>query len=340
MRTAVAFGVAFVLAGVVSHSVALAGVEGDPEVLRMVAKGNRANRQSIVTWKGEASLVFSSSKGASKKWWHTGEAEFVCDAESGSKRWNYKTLALRHLENGREWTSPPEFRNTMFRDDAYYKYARSEAQSGPMQLVIRTADDGRRFVRPFLQTFDPYYYFTGKEGDLTEVLLGYAEGVDNSNLEATISRDGDLVVLEQPGERRNSGWTTRYTFDLSKGCNLVHYLNTSPDGGYVDDHSYEFELVNGVWVPRKVVMLRVRHEHEGRMDVHHRAITFTSNTVNAPLDPSEFNIEMMGIRPGDSVVDYRTDEHRRYRWPQSEAAAPAPASEAEVPGENAPPADE
>ena len=128
----------------------------------------------------------------------------------------------------------------------------------------------------------------------------YADNFDDPKLLLReIRREGNLVILEYPKGK----W--RYVFDVSKGCNLVRFETRDPSRGYVGDWKVDYQHVGGAFVPARMVWRR-EGKKKGEKDVSLTEVEFPENLVNVPLDPSEFELDALGVKPGALVMDQRT----------------------------------
>lgn len=285
----------------------IAGVEGDAELLRLVAIGYKANRERILTWKGSASLTLTGNfQDPEEMLRRTGEVQFVMDREREARRWNYQYMTSSGTKDGVVRAAEPdsdyqETMNAMFKDDAFYRYHyhTPKTYTGARVLIITSSQEAN--VIDQSDDFDPLYWSNNRGRDVYEELMTYYSDRDNPDLDFVLRRDGNIVTIETKGSR-GDGYVK---YDIAKGCNVVELLATLTSKGGRDTwkYSWEWENADGVFVPARFVGRHDTH-YEGD-DARHaftqREIVFKDMAVNQPLADSEFNLQALGIRPGDRI---------------------------------------
>jgi len=306
-RTAALVGMCFWVALFLASPVN-AGIEGDRDLLILVANGYKANMDRLVTWKGRATIEQTFVHGEERKRWHSDWASFAVDKASGAKRWNRHQLVNRGVANGVEDADPPCLQSCMFKDGAYYVYSyeeNPELSPGFRGHVNIRAEEAAK-VNPYGRDFDPFFYFGDGGRDFHQLLTMLASDDAAGLVTGRATRREDVIAFEQWGTGPDGGpRQTLWEFDLAQGCNLIHYVHRAPERGYLDEHRFSYNSTNGVFVPQKVTFHKERREHAGRHDVTDWTVEFTENQVNERLAPSEFTFEAMEVLPGALVMDDR-----------------------------------
>ena len=298
-----------------SSSLSYGEIEGDKELLRLIAQGFQANLDKITTWQGEAHINYfrtSESEEAKQyfnKRWMKHSAVFVYDGKLEATRWNWTCLEDRWEKDGQEKAGvSPYFKNCMLKDGALYEFGMitPSKMKRPYYLSIHSSE--RRPIGDFPHDFDPLYYFRCARGNVPEDLMWYYSMADNPDMVGTITREGNLVTFE----RTLTGLINRYQFDLSKGCNVVSFVSDDPS--VKGSWSFEYEEINGVFVPKKAIYHNeAKVEGAAKPEVLHQEIEFTRNIINQPVDPAEFDLDKLGLQPGDIVQDTRANIRYIYK---------------------------
>lgn len=298
----------------------LAGVEGDVELLRLVAEENKANRERIGTWR-----MHGTERATNKRYspWvlkeMTAQFDFVYDGERGAKRWGY--LPLTHRSTGKDgviFEAEPDSvgqggGNVLVLDGALYRYRLFFTTSNSSRRPVHIYSDAGRLHSYMSEDMDGFNYFDTAIGrNVYKHLMRYVRDHNNPALDVTVSRSGDIITIETGAGRRERGTIAKY--DASRGYNLVEYSSYAIQGSKEDRWYYEWEWedVDGVFVPAKVKWRREeRNPATGRLQgFREKTLTFTTNEVNIPIDPSEFTLAAIGVQPGDKVIDNRIDRRK------------------------------
>ena len=286
-------------------------IEGDKELLRLIAQGYEANLEKISTWQGEARIDYFHTYEREEikkhleydKRWCKESAVFVYDGKLGATRWNWTLLEDRSEKDGQEKKSvEPLLKNCMLKDGAFYKFGliRPHTTKPPYYLFIYPPEVGEG--GGLSDHFDPLYYFRCVRPDMPKNLMFYYNEADNPDMLGTITREGNLVTFE----RTLTGTINRFQFDLSKGCNVVSYVGE--DTLVKASWTFEYEEIDGVFVPKKAVRHSERTvEGAAQPEIFHREVEFTRNIINQPVDPAEFDLDKLGLQPGDIVKDTRAN---------------------------------
>ena len=295
-----------------STGIRAAAIEGDVELLKRTALMIREDHDRIQYWQGSAvieshMLDLDGNLLSHKK----SRAQYWTSTDVNAVRWSmvyddFKNRAtandvLYTGETGKTW-------DEMIKGDRFYRYRdyfttpTGERKNG---LTIWPRTKPRR--NAYTTTFDPYWYLTNKGMDMCERLLFFYDEVDNPRLTPQkIWQTGSLVFAETKSKER----TTTYTLDHAKGGNLIEYVNRSSTG--IERTTWKYEEKDGVWVPKEFFLThKVSDDSYGFGERWHKVI-FIKNVVNVPIDPSEFTLESLGLKPGERISD--TIQATRYYY--------------------------
>lgn len=293
---------------------AVAQMRGDVELLKIAATAMRENRERIRTWRGEASVVDSIRVGDSIREETWSSATFAYDRMQNTTRWNW-TYGKGYTHDGDKKTARPDrqlgFDNAMIKDGMLYRLksikGTPDTRDGSLDIGLYGDLGGvRRGVRS--RDFDPVYFLGCNKGD--EMLM-FRYG--HSSLKpwscASVSRKQDLVVFEVD----TPVVLNRYTYDLSRGANLVAYeaveksqKDDSPVGSA--HHAIEYAMQSGVWVPTTA---KFEDTQYGTATTTIREVKWTESVVNEPLPADAFSLAKLGARRGDMLIDTRSNTRSR-----------------------------
>lgn len=290
-------------------SAARGELEGDIELLKLVATTHKNNRESIHTWQGSAKseTIYRDSNGVLVH--EKNSATFLLDTKKDAIRCKWiEEERLGRIE-GRLVSDRRDLEtiNTMRKGAGYYKYAHGYTLNDGTKLnslVIWPGYKARR--EAYGSGFDPMRYMTGHitkcTDDLAERLMYYYRRASSfKSTSVKVSREGNVVTLEVQGEVA----LNHHEFDLSKGGNIVKYYGES-DGG-TELREWTYEQKDGVWVlqtfSKDLKWNEPQPSHLGGFTNEIGKVTFADNTVNRPMPASEFSLEALGVKVGDRVTD-------------------------------------
>jgi peroxiredoxin len=287
------------------------GIEGDVGLLRRVAEGHRANKEKIHSWRGRATVAFDNhyppglplSDGVEAHR-RKDEVVFIYDGGAQATRWNSTTVEESMVRHGATADNPVRqgISNFMVRDGAFYRLTWLDAdRQGNILRRILTIEkyEQSTFVKLGV-IFHPMYYLTESGRDIHDWLMSHAEGAEGAQVSGTVSRTGDVVTFET----RTGETVARYQFDLAKGCNLVNSLEVI--GQSTQNLTLEYEEVEGGFLPKRMVR-GIMSKGAGGESVSQWEVEFVNQALNAPVDSSEFELEKLGLEPGDWVRDTRSN---------------------------------
>jgi hypothetical protein len=293
-------------------SAARAELRGDPQLLLQVADAHQANREQIRTWRGRAHVEdqLSWPKHDPPLIRRAARVVFVLDQQRQRGRSNFATYESFDCRGPERTPGMLPVENFLAKDNVFYGYSydpkfESELAS-PLTRLAQIRPSSERELSALGYDFCPTYFLTAAGCDVAEIFRAYHQCAKEGKrfFPATVSRKGDIVVLEVRGNEAlnpvSRQLVNRYTVDLGRGANPVGY-----EGGTDLSHwvswKYEQEKMAGVWVPKKVVV-----ECATPQVTMTRSIEWTENILNEPIGEEEFTLRELGIREGDEINDQRS----------------------------------
>jgi hypothetical protein len=285
--------------------------EGDVELLKLVAAAHQANRAKIRTWQGRAQVevVRADANGVIMRDKQT--VDFLSDRSRGVTRWKWKHDE-RYVRKGLEIEGHPvpdtllETFDAMTTRGGFYRNAPAITTREGQRLntfVIQPPEKARS--GSYSDCFDPMWYLSGHmtkcTDDLLERLVFLYRRVKNEGISDIIAtRRGDLVFLQLGDEHLSS----RHTFDLSKGGNVVKYYAASDVETELREWTYE--QVDGTWIPKTFTFsYNVKSPGTYGDTSRTRRVSFVDNILNDPIPVSEFALGALGYCHGQEVTDRR-----------------------------------
>jgi len=284
---------------------------GDPELMRLIAEADRANREKILTWQGSASIRSSylPADTAENRLQLQSEisVQFSYNRALRAKRWDVSVL--RHGRSDGTAQISKRSRGLLLEDTLY--------RIGP---YLATEDDRRQpchiydASEPYRQTldlsdgaFDPFSYFSPSPINYQNRYESLKEstGREGGGLRR-LTRNADLIIYETVlGDNVNI-----YTFDVSQGCNLVKLYGEGPSSAPYE-WSCQYEEIEGIWLPKRITIEQGPRDDRGASPLTD-IIVFTHDLLNAPIAESHFSLESLGIAPGTAIFDERIKRQYPY----------------------------
>ena len=304
----------------------------EAEILPVAAKQYQANLDSIRTWRGTIEItddsVFTRSP-EEKIDPHVTKSEatveFVCDRQKKAFRSNYSCRkmeikgAMPH-ELGRNDHLPHKpVLNIMVKDDGYYRflydagYDSLPSEDGKRQIpvgrfAVISPSNERKGTQALGEEIDPFYWFTYRGRNVKEVFDNYYawHKAKEDLSHVSLSQTGNIVTLVVRGG--DQGFNT-FTVDLGQGANLIGYSAASGPRETLENWTYEYAIVNGAWVPRRVTLEMVLPDEFHII----RTLQWVKSVVNEPVKEEEFSLVKLGLRQGDEVQDHRIGKTYRIK---------------------------
>jgi hypothetical protein len=291
-------------------------IEGDIELLKLIADGYEANIEKLRTWKGTAAIkrfhTAIPSTGWGERQWES-QNEFLLDRDQDAIRWYGERLKGTRTLEGKTSALGKDRHSGMIKGKYDYRLTFPETEKGPRNLLIIPSGQWPRNFESD-DVFDPVNILT-KEiyPDVVGQLRMYhrleVEGKWKSG--GSITREGDIVTLAMDGEFAGYGKiVSRHVFDLAKGCCLREFFTSSSAS---ESHwKLDYEKIAGVFV-MKTVAYTYKDKREGLSYASTSEAVLTNEMVNERVDPAEFELDKLGLQPGDGVFD-RVMGGVRYYW--------------------------
>ena len=284
---------------------AIAQINGDIELLKMVADKYRANIDKIKTWKGEVKGFRNNTSGISE--W---TANYACDFTIPAKRWAITVEKNTNIHDGKETSTPVMLNFGMFHEGAYYdlKYT---APYKDNRHVLAVQD--HQFSRPgfMYDVFDPIYFF-GYGGTKFDEYFMHLYKNAKEMTGWSIKKEGDYIVLQLVINKYGSIPMMLYNIDLTKGANVtrVESRENETDSKSESIWQWKWKEINGAWVPTEVSRDNIV-SLPAPTKVYHNRIVWEKNEVNVALASDEFALQRLGARQGDLIIDTRKNTQTR-----------------------------
>jgi hypothetical protein len=290
-------------------STSSAQLQGDPALLKVVAKAYRDNLSMLKTWRGEikySDLHKDSDPKFPKDWLTECDINFACEPNGGrSGKYRYDIRVQDHKNVDGQWKQrlKPYRTTAIFNGQSYFESVfRNDPAERRRVVVIRPEPD----MEPgFVYAgFVPLFFFIDQGTWLDDYLDSLHAGA-NELLDTKLVRTGDVVTLTHGGAA--SGLTVDYMFDLAQGGNLLKVLTIETAPEYADRStvSWQWIKVSGVWVPAQAKSIRVTVQGTVTTESD-LVLDWSKHVVNDQLPADEFSWKALGMRIGDRVQDALT----------------------------------
>ena len=320
-RTALSFHAILAVVGALigTGTPARAEVTGDLDVLPLVAKTHKANRDALRTWRGRALVRF--------EWFAPGHEDhervithdlgFVLDRPAKARRWVIRAEGggSVNLNDGVKRRRPPREHRGLVAGDTFTEVLGFPPGGRPSRVALRTRDEGADQGVAEPARFDPTTWSATM--DVAATATAYHERPRAFDNPWVVRRERDLVTIELRLPERGD-LLNRYVIDLSKGAALVSFTASGARTGETR-RDYDYERVAGVWVPKRS-SFRLSEWEGGRLVVKRvNVCELRDSRVNDDIAPGEFTIDALGLPDGCQVVDERPGPDKgkatRYKAP-------------------------
>ena len=302
------------------------------ETLNMLGDRIEANYREIRSWSGTFDVKEFSRSGPSAQYETTTHAEVRFVAEPGKDllRLDYKAVEPIKMVGGDPVDPLPESR-WLRTSKELYRFPVSEPhpriEGFPKIMDLDPSKASRVFFREppgaasqythsgFMNplTFfgigsTPYWEMCrhmakGLRGELDADASNYVK--KSISLRVRTKEDGVEYVLTRRDRPFELGGVSEWVFSSKAGLNVVclRGLQRERERG---SRCYTFRKENGVFIPSNIEFTRYRDQGPGessRKLVEHRVYVLKETRVNEPIDPAVFQIQSLGLRDGDRMVD-------------------------------------
>jgi hypothetical protein len=297
----------------------IASLESDVALLHELARKNQINQERIVTWRGKAN-VHDLREGfeldENKAIQTRSDVKFYYDASQNAVRWNWE-VTYRFVKNGTEREDITDSLETTFnamkKEGILFRlskiYPPDDSPKPGLKVYPSRRNEGSPLGGPLSNAFDPTLALNVVGINIVENLgLIARKAKDDRSLAWVITNNQNHIILEL---NKKTG-VDRFEFDLNQGglCTR-HYTK---DVTLETECKISWEQTESIWTPYEYTY---RNHNRNKTTV--RKIIFIDSVLNTAIDPSEFTIEKLGIRPGDMIQDTRTGEVYPYRAGSTEA---------------------
>jgi hypothetical protein len=279
-------------------------VHGDVELLKTVALKNKANFESLLTWKGEVFEERKSTTGDWKDYMLNNKCIFAYDRLQNAVRWNKEPQESRYIKHGElRIDISAKYNSAMFKDQYYYRY---KGWQRPDETTYHLLVIGRPIIAKGMENhgLDPRFLMGDPSYrtvyDKLMDIINKAN--DPKSPEWYMKRNEDLVVLEQS----SGDIETKRVYDLSAGGNLVEFYQKTSNAENAREYTYEEK--SGVWILKSYKRKNITYRRNGDFSKSTRILNWSNSVVNVPFEEDEFAVEKLGLKHGDRVSDLRIDK--------------------------------
>lgn len=301
---------------------ASAVIEGDLELLKLVANGYKANLSKLATWQGKA-IVFvdfcdtANNNPLFKTVRRKSSVEFIFDAERDAVRWYWNKLEgqVTRKKDMQPVTEKPYFTSGIVKEKTLYRLfpVPPTPERPPGNVIIKPVLSP---IQGWNDEFHPMFYFQSIEGDWYERLMFYYEEANSTSIgNGRVWRKANTVFFETLFSNITPAIITYYEFDLSKGCCITKYVRKRKSDPNVDPSmsqvswDYDYKEVDGVFVPKDITFSQVNSDGSEKTT---RVIQFVQNITNKPIEAEEFSLAKLRLIPGDRVQNSATSVIYKY----------------------------
>lgn len=138
--------------------------------------------------------------------------------------------------------------------------------------------------------------------------------VDGHSLKVEERKDGDVTryLVQQPTKIAPEMYRFLKTvFCSENGFNIVSYELTDSDGKLLRRLTWEYELVSGVYLPKKTTEERFERTNGGQS--YYVESTFRNLQLNQPIAEETFTYKNLGLQNGDKFIDKILNKEYTYQ---------------------------
>jgi hypothetical protein len=300
--------------------------EGDVELLKKAALLHKANFDSLLTWKGQATEEITGTGGGRPDYLARNKITFAYDQMRNAVRWNKDPQEFKAGPGAENYATEADHQSNMIIGDKsfYYSWTGQAKEDGARSydLIVSGPEDVSEW-KAYAFHFNVRWFFAHPVSDYPgdeELMRMYdiarkpkEEMYDEKTgrrLEGQVKQEGDLVILEVQLTLDTEGNKAIYrdVYDLSRGGNLIECHNANADGDYL--YTYEYEEKAGIWVPKSSTRASTTKRSNGEYRRLTRTVKWDSSAINVPFAEDEFTLAKMGMRPGDQIHDRRVGLQR------------------------------
>jgi hypothetical protein len=281
----------------------------ESDMMRLIADGYEDNLARLRTWTGSA-VREAFNKDGTMKW--SERLYFISDRDQKANLWRgNRNRESKEAENQITLNAGMNKGGYTYKMDFLGDLSGNLSELHKGTLLIYNEEEFPNGI--YTPSFDPVWILTstlGIGGRLGNALRAWGRMIEDNPAtkglyQITHEANKVKIVLYNPEDKK---YFSLYVFDLKKGCSLVesHDYGANSESHWVVD--YEEHM--GVFVPSKMTSKLVSKEFNS---IDTRNITFTTESVNEKISPSEFQYEKLGLRPGDFILDHSAGG-LHYKW--------------------------
>jgi len=315
-----------------------------PEILNMISTTMRTNYNRIKTWRGEVHLSIDRiHRGATaqeifkKNTQGKGKIpgivlkhveptiEFSLNAEKDLLFVNHnseKPPQYIDFQTGRDLGAKwmPDHSRAIVTPE-YYLRSRPNTTREGVVLSRKAVKANREKRRPTPSIYEPRDSFGARRSiwqTFHRVLQHISEhgelNVDGYRLKVEEQKDGDITryLVQQPVKiQQETYFFLKMVFCSENGLNVVSYEVTDQNGKVSRRLTWEYELVSGVYLPKKTTEERFEPAN-GELSYREES-TFRTLQINEVIPPVTFTYKNLGMKNGDKFIDKIGGKEYKYQ---------------------------
>jgi hypothetical protein len=140
--------------------------------------------------------------------------------------------------------------------------------------------------------------------------------VDEYDLKVEELKDGDITEYRVILPSKRSLESQLYffftlVFRSDKGFNIISFQETDRNGRLLQNRTWDYDLVNGVYVASKMTQQDFDWSN-GKLR-HERIVTLKDQKVNKSIPEEAFTYKNLGLKDGDKFIDKILDKEYTYK---------------------------
>lgn len=188
-------------------------------------------------------------------------------------------------------------------------------------IKVKREKNRRGCVTPIPPIYEPRDSFGAKRSILETLPLVLQHinehgefNVDGHRLKVEEQKYGDVTryLVRQPAKvAPETYFFLKMVFCSENGFNIVSYELTDSNGKLNRRLTWEYELVSGVYLPKKTTEERFERTN-GELS-YHRESTFRNLQLNQAIPEKTFTYKNLGLQNGDKFIDRILDKEYTYQ---------------------------
>jgi len=157
---------------------------------------------------------------------------------------------------------------------------------------------------PIWETFSLVLQYIDKHGDWN--IDGHRLKVEEYAHDNTIRYRVQIPGIVSPG---NYLIVTK-TFSSKVGFNMTSVEDTNQDGILLQNKTWNYDLVDGVYIPSKIT--QKDFDPDGSLS-YENTVTFKNQKINKPIPAETFTYKNLDLKNGDKFIDKILDKEYTYQ---------------------------